>query len=57
MGGDSGSVWIFKTNSGSVTNVMAGLHFAGEGQGNPMEYAIACYPNSIFKKLEISLQP
>ncbi|QLH05938.1 DNA/RNA non-specific endonuclease [Nitrosopumilus ureiphilus] len=57
MGGDSGSVWIFKTNSGSLTNVMAGLHFAGEGQGNPMEYAIACYPNSIFKKLEISLQP
>ncbi len=57
MGGDSGSVWLFKSNSGATTNVIAGLHFAGEGPGNPNEYAIACYPRSVFTKLEISLQP
>lgn len=57
MGGDSGSVWLFRTNNGTETNIMAGLHFAGEGPGNPNEYAIACYPKSVFEKLEISLQP
>jgi endonuclease G len=55
MGGDSGSVWIFKSNNGKPTDVMAGLHFAGEASGNPTEYAIACYPQSVFEKLEISL--
>src|SRR5574339_102601 len=30
MGGDSGSVWLFKSNNGQPTNIMAGLHFAGE---------------------------
>lgn len=55
MGGDSGSVWLFKSSDGKPTDVMAGLHFAGETSGNPTEYAIACYPQSIFEKLEISL--
>ncbi|MDR4492244.1 MAG: DNA/RNA non-specific endonuclease [Candidatus Nitrosocosmicus sp.] len=55
MGGDSGSVWIFKSGNGKPIDVMAGLHFAGEASGNPTEYAIACYPQSVFEKLEISL--
>ena len=55
MGGDSGSVWIFKSSNGKPSGVMAGLHFAGESSGNPTEYAIACYPKSIFEKLQITL--
>ena len=55
MGGDSGSVWLFKSPSGKATNIMAGLHFAGEGPGDPNEHAIACYPKSVFEKLEITL--
>jgi len=55
--GDSGSVWLFKSDNGQPSKIMAGLHFAGEGRNNPHEHAIACYPKSVFKKLEISLQP
>jgi endonuclease G, mitochondrial len=55
MGGDSGSVWIFKSSNGKPSGVMAGLHSAGESSGNPTEYAIACYPKSIFEKLQITL--
>jgi endonuclease G len=36
---------------------MAGLHFAGEGPQDPNEHAIACYPKSVFEKLEITLMP
>jgi endonuclease G len=57
MGGDSGSVWLFKSDNGEFTNIMAGLHFAGEGPGDPNEHAVACYPKSVFEKLEISLSP
>lgn len=56
MGGDSGSVWLFVKN-GKPTNVMAGLHFAGEGSLDPNEHAVACYPRSVFEKLAISLTP
>lgn len=57
MGGDSGSVWLFKDARGQITNIMAGLHFAGEGPGNPAEYAVAAYPASVFEKLAVALQP
>lgn len=57
MSGDSGSVWLFKDQQGQVTNIMAGLHFAGEAEQNPDEYAIAAYPASIFEKLAILPQP
>lgn len=56
MGGDSGSIWLFVKN-GKVSNVMAGLHFAGEGSLDPNEHAVACYPQSVFEKLSISLAP
>lgn len=55
MGGDSGSAWLFKAANGKPTKIMAGLHFAGEAQGDPNEHAVACYPRSVFEKLEISL--
>ncbi len=57
MGGDSGSVWLFKSANGRTTRIMAGLHFAGEGSTDPHEHALACYPRSVFEKLEISLSP
>ena len=57
MGGDSGSVWLFVSKAGKPTNVMAGLHFAGESSTDPVEHAVACYPKSVFEKLAISLTP
>lgn len=55
MPGDSGSVWLFKSANGRPSRVLAGLHFAGEGSGNPNEHAVACYPKSVFEKLQVSL--
>jgi endonuclease G len=55
MGGDSGSVWLFKATNGKPSKIMAGLHFAGEGSTDPNEHAIACYPASVFEKLDITL--
>ncbi len=57
MGGDSGSIWVFKAGNGKPSKIMAGLHFAGEGENDPNEHAVACYPKSVFEKLEISLTP
>ncbi len=51
-GGDSGSCWMICKNNKSTT-IMAGLHFAGEANYNPHEYALACYPKSVFEKLGI----
>jgi endonuclease G, mitochondrial len=56
-GGDSGASWLFKSSNGKPSKVMAGLHFAGEGSGELNEYAIACYAQSIFEKLSITLTP
>lgn len=56
-GGDSGSVWVFTSGAGNPTGIMAGLHFAGEVAEDPYEHALACYPKSVFEKLEISLAP
>jgi len=57
MGGDSGSVWLFKGKTGKATKVMAGLHFAGESGSDPDEHAVACYARSVFDKPEISAHP
>jgi endonuclease G len=56
-GGDSGAVWLFTSGTGEPTTVMAGLHFAGEAEGQPHEHALACYPKSVFEKLGITLAP
>ncbi|MEX2206675.1 MAG: DNA/RNA non-specific endonuclease [Myxococcota bacterium] len=57
MGGDSGSAWLISDEDGKATDVMAGLHFAGEGADNPEEHALACYAHAVFQKLEIALEP
>ena len=56
MGGDSGSFWMIAKN-GKATDILAGLHFAGETSINPDEHALACYPNSVRKKLRFDLRP
>jgi endonuclease G len=50
--GDSGAAWMyFEPNTEETTNLLLGLHFAGETDDG--EYALACYPSSVFEKLEI----
>lgn len=56
-GGDSGSAWLVAQDDGAPTDIMVGLHFGGEGAGNPDEHALACYAHAVFEKLEISLAP
>src|SRR5262245_12500373 len=53
MGGDSGSAWMATDEHDAATDMMLGLHFAGETV-EPAEYALACYASSVFEKLEIS---
>lgn len=53
MGGDSGSAWMATDEAATATDMMLGLHFAGETV-EPAEYALACYTSSVFEKLEIS---
>jgi endonuclease G len=53
MGGDSGSAWMAADEAGAASDMMLGLHFAGETV-EPAEYAVACYASSVFEKLEIS---
>lgn len=52
MGGDSGSAWM-SADAGQASDMMLGLHFAGETADEP-EHALACYASSVFEKLEIS---
>jgi len=56
QGGDSGSVWLVANDDGSASDVMVGLHFAGEGSSDPDEHALACYAHSVFNKLEIGFE-
>jgi endonuclease G, mitochondrial len=56
MGGDSGSVWLL-VDKNQITDMMLGLHFAGE-VGDQPEHALACYAKSVFEKLNITpIQP
>lgn len=54
MGGDSGAVWM-NVKRGKPTDLMLGLHFAGE-VGDEPEHALACYPASVFEKLDVRAQ-
>lgn len=56
MGGDSGSAWVIQDGK-TTTEIMVGLHFAGEAGASSDEHALACYAHSVFEKLEISLSP
>jgi endonuclease G len=52
-GGDSGSVWM-AFEGGKATDVMLGLHFAGEDAESDAEFALACEADAVFEKLEIA---
>lgn len=54
--GDSGSVWMFTTRSGKPTDVLAGLHFGGESDGDPEDRALACFPRAVFDELKVTLE-
>lgn len=55
--GDSGSQWLAVGPGGKPTDVVVGVHFAGESQQNPREYALAAYAHAVLEKLEVSLTP
>jgi endonuclease G len=55
MGGDSGCSWMIRDKDDKITDIIAGLHFAGESTLNPEEFALACNIYSVFKKLDIGL--
>jgi endonuclease G, mitochondrial len=53
-GGDSGSAWMAVDKRGKATDIMLGLHFAGDSdQGGVAEFALACYAASVLTKLEV----
>lgn len=55
LGGDSGSAWLV-AEDGRATDIMVGLHFAGETDSAPQaEHALACMAHAVFEKLEIDL--
>lgn len=53
-GGDSGSAWMALDESGKPSDIMVGLHFAGE-TGDAPEMALACNIHSVLEKLNVSL--
>lgn len=53
--GDSGSAWMFTTDSGKPTDVLAGLHFGGESEEDPEDRALACFPQAVFDELKVTL--
>ena len=57
MGGDSGSAWLIANDDGTPSDILVGLHFAGETVGNPDEHALACNAHAVFKKLDIAIEP
>jgi endonuclease G len=58
MGGDSGSAWLaLDPKTGKPTDVMLGLHFAGESSDQQPEFAMACAAHSVLEKLDVTLTP
>jgi endonuclease G len=56
-GGDSGATWLATDRKGDATDVVLGLHFAGESSMSTEEYALACNINSVLTKLNVGLAP
>jgi len=52
-GGDSGSFWMM--DDPALRDVVVGLHFAGEVDPSPDEYALACNIHSVLEKLRVRL--
>lgn len=58
LGGDSGSAWLaVDPKTGQPTDVMLGLHFAGEASDEQQEFAMACAAHSVLEKLDVTLTP
>jgi endonuclease G len=57
MGGDSGAAWMGVDAKERVTDVLLGLHFAGEGGAGADEHALACYAHAALEKLQARLSP
>jgi endonuclease G len=57
MGGDSGSVWLAAAEGGQPTDILVGLHFAGEAGAETREHAVACYADAVCKKLQVQVTP
>ena len=53
-GGDSGSCWMAVDAGNKITDIMLGLHFAGEAEESDAEFALACNATAVFEKLEIA---
>ncbi len=57
-GGDSGSAWMAVDPANqTITDIMLGLHFAGESSEQSPEFALACNAEAVFEKLAVSLLP
>ncbi|WP_120009315.1 DNA/RNA non-specific endonuclease [Teichococcus vastitatis] len=56
-GGDSGAAWMASDAQGRATDIMLGLHFAGESEGETGEHAIACQAHAALEKLDARLEP
>ena len=57
-GGDSGSAWLaVDPRTRETTDVMLGLHFAGEDSDSDKEFALACAAHSVLEKLDVVLTP
>ncbi|AZM88580.1 DNA/RNA non-specific endonuclease [Streptomyces sp. W1SF4] len=54
--GDSGAAWMFTSRTGKPTDVLAGLHFGGEGDSDPEDRALACFPHAVFEQLKVTLE-
>lgn len=53
-GGDSGACWMAVEAGNKITDIMLGLHFAGEAEDSDAEFALACNATAVFEKLEIA---
>lgn len=52
--GDSGAVWMLAGEDGAATEVLVGLHVAGEAEG-PDDHALACVATDVLDVLDVAL--
>lgn len=55
MGGDSGSVWLLRSDAGRTTGTATGLHFGGEAGASDDEHALACDLGAVMERLKVTL--
>jgi endonuclease G len=54
-GGDSGSCWLAVDRGKKASDIMLGLHFAGDAGDSDAEFALASNAHSVFEKLELAV--